>query len=997
MSRSVQLNQTLRRVAAWLLTATLLFPVIAAPIYATQEPGEPSVSDEDSLPVWNGGAAASYEGSGTQSDPYRISSGEELALLAQKVREGETFAGKYFKVTEDIFLNATTNHTAWSDAPPARRWIPIGGYATVHIGSADDYDRLVADSTALMVKTEDGFKPANGYQSGVIYYRLTVFSGTFDGDGHTISGLYSTARSDYQALFGACRDATLRNIKLTELYIEGENRVGGLVGALHAHRTATVEHCSVNGTVSGKDTVGGMIGYTDIAADGKLLVNNCEFSGKLTASSAAGGILGGSGTDLGALQLTGCANNGQINAKSFAGGIVGRLSGNNHQLSGCKNSGAIRADSDLGGIVGLIDGSDGILTLSNCQNGGTLLGADSVGGIIGRVALDGEYATLELLSNRNVGDLIGRSSVGGILGSCKLAGGESQLNLSGNKNSSPVRGDEQIGGIVGGATVEAGSLSVGACENYGAITASRRFAGGILGYGKSTAQLSIYECSARATVTAGNSYSGGIAGYLLATDGNLQVERSSAGGYVTALSAASDDPNDGICGSIVGGMTAENPSATAKIQNCLGAATLSAKGASGGIAGQLTAEKGQCRVSSSLFSGAITTGCKLSGGIAAIVTAKSEQAATTITDCYYDQSTSSRAMFPAEGEGTVACMTTEALLAADLRNPERLSGLDFSVWQAPSENEPHPTLQAVPFVWTEYQYTVTRDGAMLDAYVGRSDVVTIPEKLGGVAVTIISPEAFEQSGVIRLTMPDSVTVIGEAAFAGSTYLERVTLSAKLLSIGARAFQGCTALKELRCTNTPSTLQTGAENDPFFAARPFIHPITLQIAHHYEDGSAAGKNTSLTVYEGDYYEIKPLEIEGYEADLSTVEGICTQEYRVSVIYRIGTYHLSIRYLYPDGSEAFPSFEDDFQFGQSYRIDTPSLQGYTADYLFKEGTMPGEDTVLTVYFSENFAEQTESENSTLKIAILILSGLVTVSCLGYFIFRYRSSAESIHSDN
>lgn len=988
MSRSYQSHQSLRRIAAAFLSAALLAPVLAAPIYAdpTSEIVEDSRMDSDSMPVWNGGAADRYSGSGTKETPYLISSGEELALLAQQVRAGETFAGKYFLLSDDILLNDTTDYAAWSERAPARRWIPIGGYATVHIGSEEDYDRIFAESGDLMVRTEEGYQPAEGYQSGVIYYRLTAFSGIFDGGGHTIGGLYTADRADYIGLFGACENAVLKNLNLTELYVRGNDRVGGLVGSLCVAGNLTIDNCKVKGSVIGNELCGGLVGYARSETGAKLIVSACSFNGDLNGSAAVGGILGGSGDADGILQLSSCKNYGQISGESTVGGIAGKLRGNSDQITTCQNTGAITANEFAGGIVGLIDPVDGIITVSNCQNGGTLLGHSAIGGIVGGAQTAGEYTTLELLSCRNVGELIGRQAVGGIIGQCKLTGTESSISLSGNKNSANIRGKSQIGGIVGFGTVNAGALSIGTCENYGAVTASDGSAGGILGQGESAASLHLFECSVHTTVTVGKTYGGGIVGYLSASQGSTLLERCSAGGTVKADLSA-----DGAGGSIAGAIVATEEGAITEIRNCLGAATISAKSAAGGIAGEMIAENGQCRIISSLFCGGIYTGCKLSGGIVAIAHAKSAGASVQVVDCYYSSNTSSRAMYPYGGEGTESCLSTEALSDQELRNPERLGGLDFSIWQATTAADEYPSLQSVPFVWEEYQYTVTRDGAMLNAYLGRSDIVVIPDKLGGVAVTTISDEAFWQSAVIRVTMPNSVTAIGEAAFAGCTRLERVTLSAGLISIGARAFKDCTALNELRCTGTLSTLMVGGENEPYSAVGAFTPPATLQIVHSFEDGSSAGKGAELSVYPGDYYEIAPLSIEGYVADDAVLSGICGGNARITVTYRIGTYHLSIRYLYPDGTEALPSYEGDYQFGESYQVTTPVLSGYSPDSILLEGSMPGHDTTLTVYFSEIFTEPEDTSTPTLEIILLILSGLMCVCCLVYFIYRYRSSTE------
>ncbi len=982
MFRSIhKIKHGLMKSCVLLCTAALLLPCLTGAVYA--EPSQPPQGD---LPVWNGGSAASYEGIGTESDPFCITTGEELALLAQHVRAGNDFSGKYFLLTADIQLNDTSDYDHWQEEAPARRWIPIGGYATVHVASREDYERLSTEADGLYLRTEEGYQLAEQYQSGVIYYRLTAFSGIFDGGGHTVSGLYTADGSDYLGLFGACANAVLKNIRLSDLYVAGSDHAGALSGALLAGGDVTVTNCSVEGTVLGAANVGGLFGSAQIDAPHKLTVNACTFVGKVNGTEAVGGILGASTRSLGILQLTNCTNLGQITATSRVGGIAGALGGANDQIMSCKNNGAIRGTRQTGGIAGEISPTDGIVTVSDSQNGGTVLADDQLGGIVGEARLEGTGSALELLSCRNVGQLFGQLSVGGIAGHCLVDGSENSITLIDNKNSASVSGKEQIGGTTGSALVNAGEMTVRACENYGSITATERYAGGIVGKGDSFALLQLTECSIRSAVTAGDSFSGGVAGRLSASDGSVVIDRCSAGGTVKANGSA-----NGTAGGIAGELITLTEASTATVQNCLSAVTLSARGYAGGIVGELRAENGESRITTSLFCGGIVTGCKITGGIAAIASAESENSAAQVTDCYFSQSTSSRAMLPGGGKGKESCLTTEALTDSDLRDTAKLGALDFSIWQAPASDTQFPTLQSVPFVWEEYQYTVTHDGAIVSIYLGRSDIAVIPDKLGGVAVTTISDEVFCRSNVIRVEMPDTVTTIGEAAFAGCQRLERVTLSASLNSVHTRAFADCPALTELRCSGTLSTLTVGGENDAFHAARPYVHPVDLQIVHSFEDGRSAGKTASISCYVGDYYEIAPLEIVGHEADTSQLTGICEGASRISVIYRIGTYHLSIRYLYPDGKEAHPSFEGDFVFGESYSVATPKIDGYSADRTLIEGNMPGEHTQLTVYFNEIFAESDENKSATLEIALLILSGLTMLCCLVYFIYRYRSATD------
>jgi hypothetical protein len=580
-----------------------------------------------------------------------------------------------------------------------------------------------------------------------------------------------------------------------------------------------------------------------------------------------------------------------------------------------------------------------------------------------------------------------------MIGEAEASDLDSTLQVSGNKNSAAINGTNAVGGVIGHAIVRNGSLVIGTCENYCSISASQAV-GGILGQGEVYANLHIYQCSTRATITATESIGGGIAGQLSSLNGTVRVELSSAGGLVKAPKAVG-----GIVGEAVSGenRSAQTPitqdgtpdptdelSSLIEIHNCLSAVTLSSQEAAGGIAGLLTANIGKNEISSSLFCGMISTGCKVTSGIAAIVHATQKDATAQVVNCYFSSNSSARAMLAKGGEGSELCTSTTALSEEALRKQTSLPHLDFTeIWQ---ESSYYPTLQKVPFVWEEYTYTVTQSGAILLAYTGRSDIALIPEKLGGVAVTTISESAFSQSEIVRVILPDSITVIGEAAFANCSNLERITLSASLVSIGARAFLNCSSLRELRCNKSLSTLQVGSDNEPF-QTLSLTQPTTIAVNHSYENGNTAGKSNSFTAYPGDYYQIKPLEINGYEPDKTLLSGICDGTTRISVIYRIGTYHLTIRYLLPDGSEAFAPFEGEFQFGTPYSIPTPTLDGYTADRTLMEGIMDGKDTQLTVVFTQVFSDEERQTDSMWEIALIILSGLVMVCCIGYFIHRYR----------
>lgn len=178
------------------------------------------LNDDTDSDVWDGKPAEKFAGgAGTVDDPYKISTGAELAYLAEKVNGGESYSGNYFKLTSDIRLNADDVPTA--DGEPTL-WTPIGTY----------------------VSRKDN-KP---------------FSGTFDGNGHTITGLYINNATQYQGLFGnISTGGVVKNLVVAGRVIAtGQNNVGGIVARLSG---GTVQNCGFYGAVTaGTSNAGGVVG-----------------------------------------------------------------------------------------------------------------------------------------------------------------------------------------------------------------------------------------------------------------------------------------------------------------------------------------------------------------------------------------------------------------------------------------------------------------------------------------------------------------------------------------------------------------------------------------------------------------------------------------------------------------------------------------------------------------------------------------------------------------
>ena len=302
------------------------------PVATTQQQDKPVL-------LWNGAAAASFEsGSGTKEDPYIISSGGQLAYLANLVNDGNSYyAACHYKLGSDILLNNTDDFDSWSKTAPENEWTPIGY-------SVDDDTH-------------------------------SYFTGTFDGDDHTIYGMYISEESDYAGLFGVVRNGFIKNLCLSGAYVDAGSYTGGIAGYFSADATenAGFECCSFSGVVkSNGNNAGGITGYFRADGNGNtpVITDCCVFGSVFAANGYAGGISGVGEAATGNSKIINCFNAASVRAAKNAGGITGnsRCADGNSTIEGCYNSGVVSADENAGGISGYIScvPGDGRISVQQC-------------------------------------------------------------------------------------------------------------------------------------------------------------------------------------------------------------------------------------------------------------------------------------------------------------------------------------------------------------------------------------------------------------------------------------------------------------------------------------------------------------------------------------------------------------------------------------------------------------------------------------------------------
>lgn len=175
-------------------------------------------------------------------------------------------------------------------------------------------------------------------------YPGDFFAGTFDGCGHTISGLNVQSSTANQGLFAAINKATIRNLNVSGTVSCGtKNYIGGIVGKVQA---GTIENCSFSGSVTG--------GYTGGIAGG-LNSNDVTISGCVNAADVTGTTAGGIlGHWKNTAAIRDCYNTGSVTGSAKAGGIVGQL-----------QKGSIENCYSIGDIGGKASQKGGIFAFSN--------------------------------------------------------------------------------------------------------------------------------------------------------------------------------------------------------------------------------------------------------------------------------------------------------------------------------------------------------------------------------------------------------------------------------------------------------------------------------------------------------------------------------------------------------------------------------------------------------------------------------------------------------
>jgi hypothetical protein len=388
-----------------------------------------------------------------------------------------------------------------------------------------------------------------------VSYEYDLFSGTFDGNGKKITGLYINDTSlNAVGLFAVIDNGNVKNLGVEDVNIIGNNCVGGIVGFVRNYSDLTITNCYSTGNVSGiGDYVGGVVGGTG-SFYCRLTISNCYFTGNVSGSDLVGGVLGylNQGT------VTDCYFKGNVSGSGAVGGVVGQA---NNIVSNCYSTGDVSGSGNVGGVVGYA-GYAG--TITNCYSTGNISGSGDVGGVVGYGnTVTDCYSTGNVSGNSSINKYSQGNDnytyryyghVGGVVG---RTGGDSTVvsncystgDVSGTMTQSlsygDLYGDFDVGGVVGNLSgTVTGCYSTGNVSgSYGKYSAN---IGGVVGTSDWNSSSTITNCYSAGDVSGGSGAVGGVVGELVTrttvsncySTGDVHGTDGFAGGVV---GLASDD------------------------------------------------------------------------------------------------------------------------------------------------------------------------------------------------------------------------------------------------------------------------------------------------------------------------------------------------------------------------------------------------------------------------------------------------------------------------
>ena len=291
-------------------------------------------------------AQAQYNGgSGDPCDPYQINDPCQLNAIGTDPCDWD----KHFILTADIDLSAYTG---------------------------EQFNIIAPD--------------ANDVESG---FQGTIFTGSFDGNGHIINNFTYSTDTDFIGLFGSVGiGGEIKNLGMTNVSVNGNKFLGGLVG----YNSGSISNCYTTGSVSGNSRLGGLVGINVdmmMGDSGNGNISDCHADGNVTGNFGVGGMVGCNMFG----NISNCYANGDVMSNGDNSHYLGGLVGDNYgSISKSYATGSVSSGDGSYSLGGLVGNNSGSIN-NSYATGGVSDGDNSydLGGLVGENSgsINNSYAT----------------------------------------------------------------------------------------------------------------------------------------------------------------------------------------------------------------------------------------------------------------------------------------------------------------------------------------------------------------------------------------------------------------------------------------------------------------------------------------------------------------------------------------------------------------------------------------------------------------------------
>jgi hypothetical protein len=316
----------------------------------------------------------SGEGSGTEADPYQITTIEQLQEMNDEL-------DAHYILMNDIDASDTEE---WNDG--------------------------------------EGFEQIGTFENG---NPDVGFTGSLDGQGYTISYLFIyRPDEDYVGLFGCVADgSSIDDLTIQSVEIYGNNEIGICAGKFYTYaenNNININNCNTSGTISGEDNAGGFCGNIE-SVRSEVNISDCNSNAAISGNNQVGGFCGYKIVILagGSSTIRYCSSDGDVSGNENVGGFCGELySGlGGNSIFGCNSSCSVSGNENVGGFCGFSNTTLSSINLVEvCFSKGNVEGYNNVGGFCGKNFANATGAEATIENCYSMGSVSGNTNVGGFCG-----------------------------------------------------------------------------------------------------------------------------------------------------------------------------------------------------------------------------------------------------------------------------------------------------------------------------------------------------------------------------------------------------------------------------------------------------------------------------------------------------------------------------------------------------------------------------------------------------